>query len=144
MKAFFLHSSLFSSVEAMRASSRLPSLIFSLLFLPSCPHSIHFHFPLSSLYSCFHFNPISQSSSTPILHLSQSSHQLSDKLSLTSSTCLSPSFLSFHPFFIFLLTAFFTDTLLLVYFLSLSRSFSADTRFPSVECTLFPSLALHS
>lgn len=33
----------FSSAEASNASSRLPSLIFSLLFLPSCPHSIHFH-----------------------------------------------------------------------------------------------------
>ena len=105
MKAFSFPSSLFSSVEASHASSRLPSLIFSLLFLPSCPHSIHFHFPLSSLYSCFHFNPISQSSPTPILHPSQSFHQLSDKLRLTPSTCLSSPFSFNLPFFIFPQTA---------------------------------------
>lgn len=146
MKAFFLPSSLFSSVEASHASSRLPSLIFSLLFLPSCPHSIHFHFPLSSLYSCFHFNPISQSSSTPILHPSQSFHQLSDKLSLTSSTCLSSSSLFFQPSVFY----FPSDCSPLRHFLfywyifSLSPSFSTGTRFRSVECTLLLSLALHS
>lgn len=89
-------SSLFSSVEASHASSRLPSLIFSLLFLPSHPHSIHFHFPsLSSRCSCFHFNP-------PSLHLPQPLHP--DKLALTllhlSVIFLPSSFFSrFFPFF---------------------------------------------
>lgn len=93
---FSFPPALFSSAMASHASSRLPSLIFSLLFLLLCPHSIHFHSPpLRSLYSCFHFNPIAQSLATLIFHnLSQSFHKRSDKLFFTSSTCLS-SFSSF-------------------------------------------------
>lgn len=47
MKVFFfsLPPALFSSAKASHASSRLPSLIFSLLYLLSCPHSVHFHSP---------------------------------------------------------------------------------------------------
>lgn len=98
MKVFFssLPPAPFSSAKASHASSRLPSLIFSLLFLLSCPHSIYFHSTLRSLYSCFHFNPISQSSATLIFcNPFQSFHKRSDKLFLTSSTCLS----SFSGFF---------------------------------------------
>lgn len=98
-----LPPALFSSAKVSHASSRLPSLIFSLLFLVLCPHSIHFHSPIRSLYSCFHFNPISQSSASLIFrNPSQSFHKHTDKLFPTSSTCLS-SFSSFFqpPYFFF-------------------------------------------
>lgn len=111
MKAFFLPCSLFPSAEALHASSRLPSLIFSLLFLPSCPHSIHFHFPLSSLYSCFHFGAISQSFTYPYsTPLSVFSPALWQALSHLLHLSVIFSLLSFNlPFFILPTTAPFPD-----------------------------------
>lgn len=104
MKAFSFPSSLFSSVDASHASSRLPSLIFSLLFLPSCPHSIHFHFPPQfplQLLS-FHTNlsifpnpystPFSPSSAAPWQALSHFLH-----LSVISLPFFQPSVLYFFP-----------------------------------------------
>lgn len=132
MKAFSFPSSLFSSAGASHASSRLPSLIFSLLFLPSCPHSIHFHFPLSSLYSCFHFNPISQSSPAPLScsPLSLFTSSLTSSVSLPTPVChLSRSSLNLQ-FFIFPPTAPNPDFLLFYWhILSVSLSF-IRTRLP--------------
>lgn len=126
MKAFSFPSSLFSSAGALHASSRLPSLIFSLLFLPSCPHSIHFHFPLSSLYSCFHFKPISQSSPAPLScsPLSLFTSSLTSSVSLPTPVChLSRSSLNLQ-FFIFPPTAPNPDFLLFYWhILSVSLSF---------------------
>lgn len=89
-----------------------------------------FSFPLRSLYSCFHFNPISQSSATRIFrNPSQSFHKRSDKLFLTSSTCLSSFSSFFQPhMLIFPSTTPFPD------FFSLP--FSAPTHFHSVKCAV--------
>lgn len=84
-------------------------------------HLFSFVSPLMSPFNPFSFPPSvpftdafistqSQSSPTPILHASHPFQQLSDKLCLTSSTCLSSSLLSFNPpFFIFPVTAPFPD-----------------------------------
>lgn len=132
MKAFSFPSSVFSSAGASHASSRLPSLIFSLLFLPSCPHSIHFHFPLSSFYSCFHFNPISQSSPAPLScsPLSLFTSSLTSSVSLPTPVChLSRSSFNLQ-FFIFPPTAPNPDFLLFHWhILSVSLSFFR-TRLP--------------
>lgn len=49
---------LLSSAEAPYTSPRLPSLIFFLfLFLPSCPHSIHFHSPPQFTLQLLSFQP---------------------------------------------------------------------------------------
>lgn len=89
-----------------------------------------FSFPLSSLYSCFHFNPISQSSPTAIRH---PFHQPSDKLCLTSSTCLSSfSFFSFNlPFFVFPPLPLPSQTSRYWHILSASFSLSIATHAPA-------------
>lgn len=60
---------LLSSAEAPYTSHRLPSLIFSSFVSPLLSPFNPFSFPpptSSFLYSCFHFNPISQSSTQPL------------------------------------------------------------------------------
>lgn len=69
---------------------------------------------------------------------SQSFHQLSDKLCLTSSTCLSCFSRFFQPPSNCFLPRLFP--LLLAYFLRFSLSFSARTHFHSVKCAPSPSI----
>lgn len=115
---------------------------FLFCFSPRVPIQSIFISPLSSLYSCFHFNPISQSSTTPILHPSQSFHQLSDKLCLTSSTCLSSFSLFFQPSVLYFLSDCSLPRrfpLLLAYFVSYSLVLSH-----SLSLSLPPFLAMPS
>lgn len=88
-KPFLLPSTLFSSAKASHASSRLPSLIFSLCFSPRVPIQSIFISPSVPFTAAF-ISTRSLNLRRPLFrNPSQSFHQLSGKLWLTFSTCLS-------------------------------------------------------
>lgn len=135
MKVFFfsLPPALLTSAKASHASSRLPSLIFSLLFLLSCPHSIHFHSPSVPFTAAF--------ISTRSLNLRQLLFSVTPlslfTSALTSSFSLPPPVCRPSPASFNLTCLIFPSTAPVPDFFFLP--FSARTHFHSVKCAVSPS-----